>query len=496
MLARLGNSLALLTGGARDLPDRQRTLRATLDWSYDLLDAEERSLFARLAVFVGGWTLEAAEVVCDLRDGAEVLQHLSALVDKSLVRQTSVHGEPRFTMLETVREYALERLEESGELERLRRRHASYFLELAEEEERASRGPLQRAWLDRLETEHDNLRAVLEWSLSSQGDTELGLQLTGALSHFWYVREHHNESRMWLQRALERSSDASAARAKVLVGAGRLAWFQGEFARVNTLVEESLALYQDLGDDEGAAFALLILGRTAVSQGNLARGETLVEESLTSFRQQGNTWGIARAFIVLGDKALFEGDVDCATSRFQKALDIARDLEDAEGVALSLLYLGRTAHIRGDDARSNTLLQESLMAFEESADSRGVAEALLELGRVAHAQGDDTHAVALCRESLDRSRKLDNKTQIAFCLTLAGEIQAAEDAARAARLFSAAEMLLRSLDAALDPSGSLEYDKNLADTRARLGEEAFARAWQEGRTMPLEQAVAEAMSKS
>jgi predicted ATPase/DNA-binding XRE family transcriptional regulator len=191
MLTRLDNRLGLLTSGARDLPDRQVTLRATLDWSYDLLSVSERSLFAHLAVFVGGWTLEAAEAVCDVGDEAEVLQHASGLVDKSLVQQrASDQHEPRFTMLETVREYALERLEKSGELERLRRRHAAYFLKLAEEEERASQGPLQGAWLDRLEAEHDNLRAALAWSLASQGDTEMGLPLTGALSHFWYVREH------------------------------------------------------------------------------------------------------------------------------------------------------------------------------------------------------------------------------------------------------------------------------------------------------------------
>jgi predicted ATPase/DNA-binding XRE family transcriptional regulator len=496
MLARLGNSLALLTGGARDLPDRQRTLRATLDWSYDLLDAEERSLFARLAVFVGGWTLEAAEVVCDLRDGAEVLQHLSALVDKSLVRQTSVHGEPRFTMLETVREYALERLEQRGERETSRRRHAGYFLRLAEEEERASRGPLQRVWLNRLEAEHDNLRAALEWSLTSQGDTELGLQLTGALSHFWYVHEHHNESRVWLQRALERGGKASddagaAARARVLVGAGRLAWFQGEFARVNKLVEDSLTLYRHLGDDAGAAFALLVLGRTAVSQGDLVRGERLVEESLELFHQQGNRWGFARAFIVLGDSNLFAGAVERAESRFRTGLEIARELEDAEGVALSLLYLGRAAHVRGDESHASTLLEESLTVFEESNDSRGLAEVLLEMGRVAHSQGNDKHALALCRRSLDRSRKLDNKTQIAFCLSLAGEILVPSDAARATSLFGAAEALLRSLGAALDPSGSLEYDGNLANARARLGEEAFAKMWRRGRMMTLGQAMDE-----
>jgi predicted ATPase/DNA-binding XRE family transcriptional regulator len=496
VLARLGNRLELLTSGARDLPHRQRTLRATLDWSYDLLSAAERSLFARLAVFAGGWTLKAAEAVCDVGNEVEVLQHMSALMDKSLVQQqANIQHEPRFTMLETVREYALERLEESGELERLRRRHARYFLRLAEEEERASQGPLQRAWLDRLETEHDNLRAALTWSLTSQGDTEMGLQLTGALSHFWYVREHHSESRMWLQSALERGSSHAAARAKVLVGAGRLAWFQGELARANSLLKESLTLYQDLGDDAGAAFALLVLGRTAVSQGDRGRGQTLVDESLALFRQQGNMWGIARALIVLGDAALFKGDIDSATAKFQKSLDISQDLEDAEGIALSLLYLGRTAHMQGDDARSKTLLEESLVVFKDSGDSRGVAEVLLELGRVARAQGDNAHALALCRQSLVLSRKLDNKTLIAFCLTtLAGVIQAVGDAVQAARLFGAAERMLQSLDAVLDPGGSLEYDSDLTASRTQLGESAFTKAWQEGKMMTLDQAVIEAMS--
>ena len=498
MLARLGNRLELLTSGARDLPHRQRTLRATLDWSYSLLSEAERPLCARLAVFVGGWTLEAAEAICDVGDEAEVLQHMSALVDQSLVQQqANIQHEPRFTMLEMVREYALERVEESGELERLRRRHARYFLGLAEQAERASQGPLQRAWLDRLETEHDNLRAALAWSLSPQGDTEMGLQLTGALSVFWYVREHHSESRMWLQRALEQGSGHTAARAKVLVGAGRLAWFQGELARANTLLKETLTLYRNLGDDAGAAFALLVLGRTAISQGDLRQGITLVEESLTLFRQQRNMWGIARALIVLGDGALFEGDVDRATAKFQKSLGIAQDLEDAEGIALSLLYLGRAAHMRRDYARSNTLLEESLVVFKDSGDSRGVAEALLELGRVAHAQGYDARALALCRESLALSRKLANKSLIAFCLTtMAGVIQAVGDAVQAARLFGAAEMLLESLDAVLDPGGSLEYDSDLAAARTELGESAFEEARAEGQAMTFEQAVAYALSDS
>jgi tetratricopeptide (TPR) repeat protein len=497
MLTRLGNRLALLTGGARDLPDRQRTLRATLDWSYDFLGMGERLLFARLAVFVGGWTLEAAEAVCDTGDETEVLQHVSALVDKSLVhQQASIWQEARFTMLETVREYALERLEESGESEGLRRGHATYFLELTEEAERASQGPLQGVWLDRLEAEYDNLRGALAWSLTPQGDAEIGLQLTGALSHFWYVRGHHSESRMWLQNALEQGSGSTAARARVLVGAGRLDWFQGELARSKVLLEESLTLYQDLGDDAGAAWALLCLGRTEISRGNHGRGEALVEESLALLRQQRKLWEISRALLALGAGALFEDDVDRATAKFEESLAICQDLENAEGVALSLLYLGRAAHMRGEDARSNTLLQESLALFKDLGDSRGVAEVLLELGRVAHAQGNDTRAVSLCRESLILSRNLDDKSHMAFCLAaLAGVIQSAGQATRAARLFGAAEMLLQSLDAVLDPTGRLVFDSDLAATRLRLGEAAFEEARAEGRAMTIEQAVAHALER-
>ena len=439
--------------------------------------------------------MEAAEAVCGVDDEVEMFEHLTALVDKSLVQQRSTdRHEPRFAMLETVGEYGTERLEESGELGSLRRRHAAYFLKLAEEEERASQGPLQRVWMDRLEIAQDNLRAALSWSLTSQGDTEMGLLLTGALSHFWYVREHHSEARTWLQRALERPSEATAARAKVLVGAGRLAWFQGELKRGSALLEESLALYRDLDDDAGVAFTLLVLGRIAVSQGDRKRGATLVEESLSSFRQQAKAWGIARALIVLGDVALFEHEVERATAKFQSSLDLSRDLDDAEGIALSLLYLGRAAHMRGEATRSETLLKESLVVFRESGDSRGIAEVFLELGRVARARGASMRALALCRESLVLSQRLGNKAYVAFCLTaLAGIIRATGDPARAARLLAAAEVLLESSNAVLDPRGRLEYDNDLVAARLQLGTVAFAQEWQVGRMMKVDDAVMEAM---
>ena len=306
-----------------------------------------RLLFARLAVFVGGWTLEGAEAVCDAGYEGEVLQRMSALVDKSLVQQRNIRHETRFSMLETVREYAQERLEVSGDLERMRRRHAGYFPELAEEEERASRGPLQRAWLDRLETEHDNLRAALEWSFTPQGDIELGMQLTGALSHFWYVRDHHSESRMWLQRALERSGDVGAERAKLLVGAGRLAWFQGEFDRVNTLVEESLALYQDLGGRRGGCLRAPRPGMHRRFPGGPPAGDNPRRGEPCIFPPAGRHVADRQGLHRPRGWALFEGEIDRGTDYFQKALDMARDHEDAEGVALSLLYLGRAAHMRG-----------------------------------------------------------------------------------------------------------------------------------------------------
>jgi tetratricopeptide (TPR) repeat protein len=255
---------------------------------------------------------------------------------------------------------------------------------------------------------------------------------------------------------------------------------------------------EEPGPEHGAAYAFLFLGRTAISQEDRGRGESLVEESLALFRQQGNRWGVAWALIVLGTAALSEVNVNRATAKFEESLAIYQNLENVQGMVPALLYLGRAAHMRGDDARSNALLEESLVLFKELGDSRGLAEVFLGLGRVAHAQGNNTRALALCRESLVLSRKLGDKSYIAFCLTAlaGGSDQATGDAARAARLFGTAETLLKSLDAVLDPGGSLEYDSELAAARTLMGEPAFKQARERGREMTFEQVIAYALSEA
>ena len=294
LLARLGRRLNLLTGGARDLPARQQTLRSAIDWSYELLEPDEQAMFARLAVFVGGCTLEAVEAVCHpgVDRPLEVLDGLALLVDRSLLRQVEgTEGEPRFGMLETIREYAAERFEESGDAETWRQRHAGYYLALAEQAAPELLGPQQGTWLERLEREHDNLRAALGWALEHGGAT-LGLRLAVALGHFWAVRGHLSEGQAWLERALSRWSEAPApARAGALSAAGHLAYIKGEYERAATLHEESLSVQRALGDQRGVALSLHNLGRVAHYSGDFERAAALYDESL-AIRASigGRTW--------------------------------------------------------------------------------------------------------------------------------------------------------------------------------------------------------------
>ena len=455
--------LQLLTGGARDLPARLRTMRAAIAWSYDLLDADEQRLFRRLAVFAGRWTLEAAEAVCDTDNvpSMSVLDGLSSLVDKSLARQkVETDGEPRFGLLETIREYGLERLEESGEAAPARQAHALYYLDLAERAEPELKGPAQSLWLARLEREGDNLRAALSWA-RERGDALIGLRLAGALARFWLMHGHLTEGRRWLQDLLDAAGAAngapapSDARAKALAGAGSLAWAQGDATRAEMLHEESLRLYRIRGDARGTATALNHLAIVAQDQGDVERAIRLQEENLSLCRATGNTWGAGAALSNLGYALSVRGDLANAAHTLEDGLTALRSAGDTRGIAFTLERLGMVAHRRGGLGRAVTLYLESITIFEGIADRRSILSVLQNLAAVLSARGQPERAATFC---------------------------AAAQAGRPA------------FGGPTPPIELAAHDSLVRDLRAALGDEAFAAAWAAGQALPLEQAIEEALA--
>ncbi len=498
LLARLSNRLRVLTGGARDLPARQQTLRNTIDWSYNLLDIGERTLFARLAVFVGGGTLEAAEVVAGWNvrtfERSNVLDELASLVDKSLLRQEQgVDGEARFVMLETIREYASERLAAHGEAETLRRRHAQYYLTLAEQAEPQLHGRDQQLWLNRLEQEHDNVRAALRWSATA-GDTEIGLCLAGALGPFWQIHGHHNEGSIWLDTLLSRSApmEPTAPRAKALIVAGDLANDVSDFATARLLFEESLAISQALGDTHNRGYALKGLGEVAYIEGNSTQAEALFQESLGLFRARGDAVGSGSALNDLGHLALDQGDTVAARAYYEES----RAIGNKWSMSMALNNLGEVARWEGDYQQGAMYYKESLRLAQELHDKAGMAIALSNLAHVKQRQGDNPQAVARFRAGLALAQELGMKHVIADCLAgLAGVAAAEGKSERAARLLGASEALLDAIGATLASTDQADYDRSVATTRAQLDEATFAAAWAAGRALPLEQAIAYALAE-
>jgi predicted ATPase/class 3 adenylate cyclase len=508
MLARLERRLPLLTGGARDLPTRQQTLRGAIAWSYDLLDAREQALFRRLAVFVGGCTLEAIEAVCsgprvpsaDAREPSEidVLTGVESLEDKSLLRQEEAGGEPRFLMLETIREYALEQLEAGGEAAELQRRHAESHLALAEATWPKLVGPEQVELLARLEAEHDNLRAALGWSQEQASRAETGLRLAGALYRFWWRRGYLSEGRARLQGALEWSTRDGTpealgirrARAKALNGAAVLARAQGDSAAARSLFEESLAILQELGDRWGIANALHNLASVAQAQDDYSRAAELVAESVALWRELGDRWGLATALSVWGHLARAQGDYDRAAALLEESLGILRQLGDKSSLARALAGLALVAQHRGAYGQATALLEEGLAILRELGDTEGVARALADLALVTQRRGEYGRATTLIRESLALFRELGATLGVSRCLeALAGVAGAQAELERAARLFGAAVALGSPTGAPLWPADRAAYARDLDAVRAGLGSEAFAAAWAEGRAMSLEQAI-------
>ncbi len=379
--------LQVLTGGPQDLPERQQTLRSAIAWSYDLLTTEEQVLWARLSVFMGGWTLQAAEVVCGSvsNRAVNVIEGLAGLMRKSLVQAEgpctthdmahAVDGAgPRFSLLETIREYGLDRLAASGEGEALQRQHAAYFLALAENMESAIWGPHHVAWLARLEVEHANLRAALAWCLAAEDGGTTSIRLVGALHHFWELHGHYTEGRQWIARALARSPGASpAARAKALCGAGRLASSQGDNALGRAFLEESLVLAQDAGDRQSITNVLTNLGNALYREGDYTRARDLYEQSLASARETGDQRCLAASLAYLGLIASVQGDDAQALTRHEEGLAVSTAAGDSYWSNLELLFLGSLAVKRGDLPRADALLRESLDLFVEMGERRQIA---------------------------------------------------------------------------------------------------------------------------
>jgi predicted ATPase/DNA-binding XRE family transcriptional regulator len=528
LLARLGeagvatrSALWLLTSGPTDLPPRQQTLRNTIDWSYQLLTEEEQRLFRRLSVFVGGCTLHAAEAVCagvgswELGAGVApptpisplptpILDGIAALVDQSLARQEEEpDGEPRFVMLETIREYALERLEEHREAKTMRRQHAECFLALAEDAEPRLGMPGARAWYDHLEADQNNLRAALAWSVELPAEdaqspvddlqSALGLRLAVALAPFWRARVNLHEGLQWLERVL--AADRGAAtlvRVKALCAAGSAALEVYNLEAAQAYAEEGLALARHLEDVDRIAWLLGILGWVAEIREDFATARALCEERLAL---DDDTSHRAHALGHLGHITYRQRDYTSAARLTNESLTLFRTLGEKGDIAGALGGLGRIALAQGDYTGAATFCEEQLALLRELDDTQGQYWALFTLGSIAQRQGDNAGASAHFAECLGFFRRNEDQMGIAACLEgLAGVAGTIGQPVQSVRLFAAGTALRHTVGVKPFPDEADEYERHLARAREQLGKDAFAAAWAAGRALTLEVAIAEALA--
>ncbi|HZW72717.1 MAG TPA: tetratricopeptide repeat protein, partial [Caldimonas sp.] len=496
----LAQRFRLLTGGSRELP-RHQTLHAMIDWSYELLDDAEKALFARLAVFAGGWTLEAASDVCSGESIAkdDVVYVLIGLVEQSLV--VADEDGDRYRMLETVREYAEEKLTESASgdagQERWRDRHLACFVALADEAEPNLIGAEQRSWLDRLERELDNVRSALAWA--TRADAVRGMRLASALQRFWQMRGTASEGLAWLTATLAAAPTApTAQRAKALSTAATMARASADFAKARALYGEALSLWRELGDRRGIAAALSNLGMVSSDQGDFAESTARHEESLAIWRELGDRRGIARTLLALGNVVYSRGDEAAAEPLYEQSLAIERELGDQRVIAIVLNNLGMVAEYhRNDHATARRLHDEALAIRRALGDRWGIAGSLTNLGTTTFEQGDHASAHALLTESLAIRRELADRIGIVQSFEALAALAFATDRARTgARLRGQAARLREEIGAPLAPWEQLRRERQVAAGRASLGDDAaFDRAWQEGRAMTLEQAIDEALQE-
>jgi predicted ATPase/DNA-binding SARP family transcriptional activator len=500
---RLDDMFALLVGGARSAPPRHQALRATLDWSHDLLDADERAAFRRLAVFYGGFTLHTAERIAaggDIRPDA-MLGLLTRLLDKSLLRVEHGHGDARYFLLSTIRDYAREKLTEAAEADQVRLAHLEHFTELAEsaaariESAEAAAGLLELE-LDRLDAELPNLRRAFEFAQET-GAELAALRLTGSLDRFAYLRGRYHEVRQWMDAAVTAYPDAPAGlRAKALLGSGRLALLQCDYAPAVRRLEAALRLYRELDDARGIASSLQVLGSVAREQGRYARAVELHAESLAVAAAAGDRWAVASAHGYLSFACWLQRDFDRAAADAATALDMFREHGDVEGAVWALINLGAVARYRGDAERASALLTESLSRSEEIGFREGIAWSVEQLGLLAAVDGDPA-AVSLLRRSLDLHIELRDRWRMASVLEDLAAIALSQRAAgQAARLLGAAEAIRDAIGTVIAPAERLQHNQTSTAVRAALGDDAFDTAVRQGLRATMDELAADLPSAS
>ncbi|HEY6042984.1 MAG TPA: tetratricopeptide repeat protein, partial [Anaerolineae bacterium] len=506
------------TMGSRTALPRQQTLRATIDWSYELLTASERVLLQRLSVFVGGWTIEAAEQVGagDEIEKGGVLDFLSQLVNKSLV-EVDEGSPPRYRLLETIQEYVREKLVESGESDKTRTRHLRLFLNLAEEAEPHLYQANQLMWYGKLDTEYANLRAAIQWALESKR-AEDGLRLTGALVQFWMGRGVFSEARKWLEATLASGRGASdSARVKVLQGLGATMRIQGDRASAHNFLEESLAMSRTLNDKKDIPGVLGSLAILALEEGDNDLARKYMEESLALGRELDDKWTIAYSLNLLGIAVRNQGDYDSAKSLWQESMRMLKELGSERQLAFLLVSMGDLAAREGNFSAEERMYEQALEIRSKLKDKFGIAQSLRSLGFSALHQRDLVRATALIKESLVLQNEIGNQAGIGECLvqlafiaveeskrktvrtksgkqktTGMNQVARRSQLARAVRLVAATErrhnsLMYRGLD---------NLNRTITLLRSELDQAAFASAWAEGQAMTLEQAVEYALEET
>ena len=533
---RLNSRFSLLTGGRRTALPRQQTLKALIDWSYDLLSEQEKILWSRLSVFNDGWTLESAEEICsdDKVNKEEILDLLSLLVEKSII--IFDEEKERYRILESICQYGEEKLKEANEINKILSKHLYYFMELSESAEPKLKGPEVKEWLEKLETEHGNLQSAIEWSLKN-GDSEEGSRLAGAMGWFWDMKGLYFVGRRLLESILIKMQGISnSSRAKVLNSVGVLANYQGDYINSGNYHEESLRFSRKLGDIFGIASSLNSLGSNAYDQGDYEQAQKFYEESLFIAREIGDERGIASSLNGLGKVSHSQGDYQQAQKyheeslRFNRKLEdkrsiaislnnlgvlaynqgehqqaqkfyeeslfLARELGDKSGIATSLNNLGVGAYNQGDYQQAQKYHDESLLLRREIGDKSGIASTLINLGSIVYDHGDYKQAQKFYEESLFLAREIGDNLSIAYCIEgFAGIASIQKRSSQVILLLGATETAFQSLGFVREKDDLIQHERIIKILHEQLSEEEYSKYWEEGKKLTLEQAVELALKK-